>query len=394
MKLEKSKKVLFVTPSFRGAAAKIISCIESNNAERISVHVLSFNKKYDRKKIPGSYHFYRSINSKSKSFLSKARIARNRSSKINEIIEKERIDTVVGFLKESGVPAVLNKVFGSSARVVVAVRNNPRKKFGNLNGKLSAFLYKFADLVVTNSKRAGQICRGEYGLKNVTTIQNPVDYEGIKKDIKKPVPDEHTDIFDSEYTFINVGRLSSQKGQWHLIRAFKKVAGKHPDAKLVILGDGYLKPKLQKLIKRCGLKENVYLLGHQDNVFSYLSASDCFVLSSLHEGLPNVVLEAKTVGLPIVSTDCDTGPREIIAPKLSFSEGVSYPYSAGSHTLVPKLSGERIYQSLKQESLQPAERVLSQVMAEQINKPKRKKEFNHDSRFEPEKVIDEWIQVL
>jgi len=392
MSEDTTKNILFIIPAFGGILARIANLIA--NTSKNSIHVLYFDKARSNLNNANITFYYGGPGIERDGIYSKCKSAVRRALLIKRFSQENNIDTVISFLKESSVPAVLSGVFDGEVKTVVGIRNNPRPKFEGANGRITALIYKLADLVVTNSKQAAEMCEKDYGIESVTTIQNPVDYEGIKEGMKEPVPDKHTDIFDSRYTFINVGRLSSQKGQWHLIRAFKKVVDKHPDAKLVILGDGYLKPKLQKLIKRCGLKENVYLLGHQDNVFLYLSASDCFVLSSLHEGLPNVVLEAKTVGLPIISTDCDTGPREILAPELSFDENISYPYEVENNTLTPKLSGEKIYLSPKDKTMQKAEKLLAQVMISQVNKPKERKGFNRDSRFEPEKISEEWIKIL
>ncbi|WP_141082914.1 glycosyltransferase, partial [Campylobacter vicugnae] len=84
--------------------------------------------------------------------------------------------------------------------------------------------------------------------------------------------------------FINVARLSIEKDQEKLIRAFKDVNTKYPNTKLIILGDGPLKEKLENLIKRLKLKKSVFLLGRISNPYPYLKKADCFVMSSNHEG--------------------------------------------------------------------------------------------------------------
>ncbi len=111
--------------------------------------------------------------------------------------------------------------------------------------------------------------------------------------------------------FITVGRLSIEKDHRKLISAFANVCKVRQAAKLVIVGDGPLRTKLDKQVKRLGIGENVRLLGFRANPFSYLRKADCFVLSSNHEGQPMVLLEAMILGKPIIATDI-TGARGVI----------------------------------------------------------------------------------
>ncbi|RWX43912.1 Glycosyltransferase involved in cell wall bisynthesis [Candidatus Electrothrix aarhusensis] len=110
---------------------------------------------------------------------------------------------------------------------------------------------------------------------------------------------------------ISAGRLAQEKGFSDLITAFK-IVRKSIDASLVILGDGPLREKLELQIRNYGLNANVHLIGFRENPLKYFIKSDVFVLSSYVEGLPNVLVEAMMCGCSIVSTDCPTGPREVL----------------------------------------------------------------------------------
>ncbi|HET7627570.1 MAG TPA: glycosyltransferase, partial [Bacillales bacterium] len=103
--------------------------------------------------------------------------------------------------------------------------------------------------------------------------------------------------------FVNVGRLSPEKGQDNLIRAFARFHRRHANSKLYILGNGPLKPDLQALAKELDVDDAVYLLGQLENPFAFMRKCDCFVLSSHYEGQPMVLLEAMTLGMNIVATD-------------------------------------------------------------------------------------------
>ncbi|MDL0105762.1 glycosyltransferase [Campylobacter vicugnae] len=103
--------------------------------------------------------------------------------------------------------------------------------------------------------------------------------------------------------FINVARLSIEKDQEKLIRAFKDVNTKYPNTKLIILGDGPLKEKLENLIKKLKLKKSVFLLGRISNPYPYLKKADCFVMSSNHEGQGLAMIEALILKKPVISTN-------------------------------------------------------------------------------------------
>ncbi|HEY5321074.1 MAG TPA: glycosyltransferase, partial [Galbitalea sp.] len=104
-------------------------------------------------------------------------------------------------------------------------------------------------------------------------------------------------------TFITVGRLSSEKNQARLIRAFAIVHAATPATRLVIVGNGPLYAELEQLIAELGLARVVWAVGHQTNPYMLMAVADCFVLSSNYEGQPMVLLEALILGLPVVTVD-------------------------------------------------------------------------------------------
>ncbi|MCZ6872143.1 MAG: glycosyltransferase, partial [bacterium] len=108
-----------------------------------------------------------------------------------------------------------------------------------------------------------------------------------------------------------VGRLAKQKDFGTLLRAFARLRRSQP-ARLLILGEGPERPALETLVRELGLEQDVRLPGFVDNPYAYMARASAFVLSSLWEGLPTVLVEALFCGAPVVATDCPSGPREIL----------------------------------------------------------------------------------
>ncbi|MFW6009601.1 MAG: glycosyltransferase [archaeon] len=120
------------------------------------------------------------------------------------------------------------------------------------------------------------------------------------------------DYADNNFLITAMGRYTDQKGFDNLIKAVKNVIEKGYEIKLIIMGKGENKQQLNALIKKLNLKDKVELIGFKSNPYKYISESDLFVLSSNYEGFPNSLLEAMACEVPVISTDCPTGPSEII----------------------------------------------------------------------------------
>jgi glycosyltransferase involved in cell wall biosynthesis len=208
----------------------------------------------------------------------------------------------------------------------------------------------------------------------------------------------HGKMEEETFNFINVGRLTRQKGHWFLIRSFRQVVDEYPDARLFILGEGNLREKLEDLIQELDLSENVFLLGDQENVFPFLVNSDCFVFTSLWEGLPLSLIEALSVNLPVISTDCKTGPREILCPELNLDETINYPY-LGEHAILTKpFPNEIIFKNLDEVSLIESEQILVEIMIKMIGNPDIKKKYTNGElitqNFSKEKIVTQWNKIL
>lgn len=184
---------------------------------------------------------------------------------------------------------------------------------GGLKNRIVRFLvprlYRFADLVIANSKETAEDLGKLIGRK-VYAVYNPTINPRIRA-LSREAVEESWFTDDTRPCVLAVGRFSRQKDFSTLLQAFHRVR-ESSEAKLVILGEGELLEQLRRQVGELGLEADVYLPGFVVNPYKFMVAADLFVLSSRYEGLPNALIEAVFLGIPCVSTSCKSGPREVL----------------------------------------------------------------------------------
>ncbi len=221
---------------------------------------------------------------------------------LRKIVKAEKADFVIPFLSHVCIQTCVACACAGQ-KIVQTVRNDP-KTFPT--GKVHRFLrdlfikFSFKTYVQNNDQKA---YFDEKTKKKIFVLANPV--RGDLFDCKHNKTGEKT-------TIASAGRLNSQKNFFMLIDAFQKVYENHKELQLQLFGDGELKQDLQDYIDKKGLSESVLLMGRTNDMKSMLESIDLYVLSSDFEGMPNSLMEAMAAGVPCVSTDCPTGPADII----------------------------------------------------------------------------------
>lgn len=173
-------------------------------------------------------------------------------------------------------------------------------------------LYPLADGIVTVSHGVARdlSCMAHLPQERIKVIYNPVLTPGLQEKTTDPI--DHPWFASKEPPIIlGVGRISPQKDFPNLIRAFHKVRQVKP-ARLMILGLGQEISRLETLVRQLDLENDVVMPGYVKNPLAYMAKAAVFALSSAWEGLPTVLIEAMAVGTPVVSTDCQSGPAEIL----------------------------------------------------------------------------------
>ena len=195
-------------------------------------------------------------------------------------------------------------------KLILIERNNPVELdySKTIKSKLIKLLikitYRFSDIVIAISKELGKdlekLCN-----KKVITIYNPSFdksiYKNSKIKVKKP----------TYKVILNVARYEKQKNHLMLLESYKKIH-ERINAKLFLVGYGSEKKKINNFIKQNNLQTKIKLITKQKNIFNYYKIADLFVLTSLYEGFGNVLIEAGMFKIPIISTDCKSGPKEIL----------------------------------------------------------------------------------
>ena len=234
-------------------------------------------------------------------------------------LRRERPDVVLSTPLRPNVVALVAKVIvRGGLRVIVRQDNTLSAKFadGSFRDRRMWQIFKcllpLADGIVSVSHGVADDLRGVAPAVShkVMMIYNPVVWPDHAEKASAPV--DHPWFYDEGIPVIlSVGRLVPLKEHATLLRAFAEVVDSRP-ARLIILGEGPERQNLSALAERLNISQYLDMPGFRVNPFAYMSKSNVFVLSSRYEGLPTVVIEAMASGTPVVSTDCRSGPREIL----------------------------------------------------------------------------------
>jgi glycosyltransferase involved in cell wall biosynthesis len=235
-------------------------------------------------------------------------------------LRRERPTALISFLDHAGVVALwARRLSGTSTRVICTVHNaltTAAPTSSNLRSRIMPLFlrvfYPSADEVVAVSKGvAGELSKATgFPRERIRVIYNPVITDDLLSARTRTPP--HPWLTDGgPPVVLGAGRLTRQKDFESLIRAFAQVR-QHRPARLLILGEGPERPALEALVQQLGLAAEVSLPGFVRGAHECMAKAAVFVLSSIWEGLPTVLIEALAVGTQVVSTDCPSGPREIL----------------------------------------------------------------------------------
>jgi N-acetylgalactosamine-N,N'-diacetylbacillosaminyl-diphospho-undecaprenol 4-alpha-N-acetylgalactosaminyltransferase len=301
------KIAVFIINLRGGGAERIVSYLLNEGYKEFEFHLILFSKEMDYP-LPQSENIKiielgKYIGSKYLSILAIPYLA----YKLKKYLVKNNIQTILSLLNRPNIISCYLKKHGWKGKVIISERADSvtyykSLYFGSFIIGLIKWYYPYADIISVISKGIAHNLK-TLGIHNCKVIYNPIPISWQSP--KQQLPKKY-------FTFINIARLEQQKNHKLLLNAFAKL--KNENCKLVMVGQGRLMDSLKNLSIKLGIENKVNFAGFQSNIESYLEDADCFVFTSDFEGLGNVLIEALNAGLPIISTDCPYGPREVLAP--------------------------------------------------------------------------------
>ncbi|MDE7479063.1 MAG: glycosyltransferase [Lachnospiraceae bacterium] len=286
-----------------------ISSLQKGGSERVMVNLAEYfrEKKYDvilvtQYKKENEYSILPEIrrvySEPDESLLQGGRI-RNffvRFNTLRNIWNAYRPDVILSFLGKNNLMAVATAAFLPS-KVAVSVRGEPTMEYeGKIMQLIAKFVFRFADGVVLQTEQARAFFPKSVRKKSVL-LPNPLNAQFLNREICK----ERKDLI------VAAGRLDENKNHAMLIHAFAKIAEEYPTVKMAIYGEGELRAELEALVSEKGLSDRITLPGNVSDVADRICKARIFTLTSNTEGMPNSIMEALALGIPVIATDCPCG---------------------------------------------------------------------------------------
>ncbi|MBM4140036.1 MAG: glycosyltransferase [Nitrospira sp.] len=236
------------------------------------------------------------------------------------LLLKEKPDIALGMMHYSStILALAKKFFRPNVKVISSPRGPSTDYLNTCFTKKSErfflrmlflFFCRYSDGIVVPSAGTGEDCIKNFGAKreNIRVINNSIIIDEISEKGKESI---NMDIPDGTFVISTSGRLSSEKNIPFLLNAFSELR-KTEKVKLLVIGDGPERDRLQALASGLGIKNDTTFVGFQENPYKFIRRSDVFVHTCLVEGFGNSIIEAMACGVPVIATDCPYGPGEII----------------------------------------------------------------------------------
>ena len=361
-------KITLVTPSLfcGGAERVVVSLAEGFQKYGHQVTVITGTEKdTDFYQLPpGVERLPLGIMGVSKNPLDAIRSNLNRVSALKKAIALSDPDIVMAHLTETNVLTILATV-GTDYPVIVTEHCDPNLiSYGRFWETLRRFIYPFATKLSSVSQGVEDYFTWLPQNKK-QVIYNPF-FVSANASSQIEIP---PGVNPERKWIMSMGRLTNQKGFDILLKAFAKVAPKYPDWQLIILGEGELRGELEQLKADLNLGEQAVLPGRVKNPFLLMERSQFFVMSSRFEGFPMAHGEAMLCGLPVIATDCPSGPRELVRDGV---DGI----------LIPNQDESALTAAIERLITNPEEREQFAKSAPDVG-----------TRFSLEKIIQDWIDL-
>ena len=338
--------------------------------------------------------------------VAKAKFFLQRCWRLRLLKKKERPDITISHMEGANYVNVLS---GGNDKKVLVIHGSKTAPDSNYTGFLDwiqrkaliPYLFRLADRIVPVSDGIKHELTQSYGLSagKIDVIKNSFDIPAIQTKANESLSSDFDDVY-ARPTIVSCGRLAEQKNPLALLDVFVAVR-KQRACRLLFVGDGPSKEKIISKALANNLKvydntingesqefladRDVYILGFQANPFSFVKAANLFVMSSNFEGFPLALAEAMICGTPVISTDCPTGPRELLAPDTDVTYQTTEPEETPYGWLMPMLKDQRA----TDQWVETVVRLLPQPEMAKATAARQRMEA-----FSQEKIAQQWFDLI
>ena len=388
-----SKGIGLLIPHLQSGGAERILSLTSNLLSKEGYDVYFFL--YDTDNISYDYSG-KLIDLKSKAgtnIISKILIRLKRIIKLSYYNYKYNLDTVISFLYSANV---VNYYSMGRADKILACRG-----YGDYiqNGKrYSIMINKIHSFIVQTERMKSEFISDFYvDASKINVLYNPFDIELIRKKAKEKTEKNIQSFIDNHKTICTVGTFKKDKGYWHLIKSFIKVKQSIENVGLIFIGHrGEMENEIRDMADLSRFKEDILFLGYQENPFKYLSKCDLYVCSSIYEGFPNALVEAMACGIAVLSTDCKTGPREVLSDNYSNDQIIDRIKFEKYGILVPNFNEEVDFSinNIENEEALMSEGIIRVLTDNELRNNYCNKAKKRAEQFGIKKYLSELIKII
>lgn len=398
------KKLAIITPTLaNGGAERIISTLSQSPIfkEHYSLKIITFDNSskdylFECEVIDLRERFSKELNIiKPIKFLNYIKI-------IKKIKNEMKFDIVLSFMENMGIVNAITKRNETTIHVVSSYLSGQFEYSKSTKNNLYVYLFRLliriffnkldGILAISKESKLDLIESFKIMKNKIIVSYNPYDIKMIKRMSEKDKIQKDSNII----RIVNVGSLIDVKAQWNLVRAFQILAEENKHLELLLIGRGENEKYLKNMTNYYNLNGKVRFIGYDTNPFKYLKNSDIYVMSSVREGLPNALIEAMMCGLPVIATDCSSGPREILAPESNFLKKTKTIEKAEFGILVPiNNSGKK----KNGEPMDEQEKLLKQAIEILVKDAELRKDYSLKSikrslDFDVEKIMQIWLEAI
>ena len=308
------KNVAIILQDLRsGGSERFASRLSLLLSEKFNVYVLVFDASEKRFDCAGE--FVDLGLPAGKGTVKRAVIMLKRAAAIRKFVKEHDICTAYSFTHAPNEALALS---GAKCKKYISCRDYERLI---KSAKLYSFALRRGCNILFNALEMQKKCEELFpGNENkLFTAYNIIDCDKAREDAKEELGGEFKKFYGTHRVIAFSSRFVGQKCQWDMLKSFELLKKNIPDAGLIFLGcRGEHENAVREMAQRSAYSDDIIFAGFQKNVFKFVSRAEVFAMTSYYEGFPNVIVEALAVGTPTVSTDCTSGPAEVLAPSRPF----------------------------------------------------------------------------